>query len=217
VKLKLKLKLDGRTAKLPADETVTMAHVHGAFAGIELTDDRYTVEQALARSRYEARDASGEVVLRARKKRLSIKDRFPFQNADGDDVFEVASASAFDFDRKRDYVVIDAVTDEEVVVLDRQFSLTSQKWSLRDPDGDLLATIQSQGFLQAVVRERLGPLGALIPRRFTITAPDGRTIGSIEGQTGLKDVYEVRVDADYDGPREAILATAMVVDAVEGN
>lgn len=189
------------------------------FAGIELTDSTYTVEQALIRSsRYEARDSAGNVVLKAKKKKLSIKDRYPFQDGDGNDVFEVKSASAFDFDRKRDYVVIDAVTDEEVVVLDDQFSLFSQKWSLRDPDsGDLIATIQSSNPAIFFLRGRLGPLGNFLPRQFDINDPTGRKIGSIQGQMSLNDVYEVSVDVDYDGPREAIVATAMIIDAVEGN
>jgi uncharacterized protein YxjI len=189
------------------------------FAGIELTDSTYTVEQGLIRSRkYEARDSAGNVVLRAKEKRFSIKDRFPFQDASGTDVFEVKSASAFDFDRKRDYVVIDAVTDEEVVVLDDQFSLFSQKWSIRDPDtGDIIATIQSSNPLVVFLRGRLGPLGNLLPYQFDIQDPNGATIGSIKGQLSLNDVYEVSVDQDYDGPREAIVATAMIIDAVEGN
>jgi uncharacterized protein YxjI len=188
------------------------------FAGIELTDNSYTVEQALIGSKYEARNSAGEVVLRAKKKRLSIKERFPFTDAEGNAVFEVASASAFDLDRSRDYVVVDAVTDEEVVVLDEQFSFTSQKWSIRDPDtGDVIATIQSRGLLAAALRSRLGPLGALLPREFDILAPDGSTIGEITGQLSLNDVYDVAVRADYEGSREAVVATAMIVDAVEGN
>jgi uncharacterized protein YxjI len=191
----------------------------GGFRGIELMDDRYTVEQGLFFSRsYEATDAAGNVVLTTKEKRFSIKERFPFKDASGTDVFEVVSSSALDFDRQRDYVIVDAQTDGEVVVLDSQFSIGSQKWSLRDPDtGDLVATIESQNKLAAIAKSRLGALGSLVPYKYDIEAPDGGLIGTIEGRLSLNDTYDIELREGYDGPREAIVATAMIIDAVEEN
>jgi uncharacterized protein YxjI len=194
-----------------------MATGTGGFARLELAGDRYTVEQGLIRSsKYEARDEHGQTVLTAKKKRLSIKDRFPFQDAQGTDVFEVVSASMLDFDRKRDYVIVDAATDEEVVVLDEQFSLMSHKWSIRDPEtSQIVATIESSSPITTLIRGRLGPLGGFIPRSFDIKDANGQVIGSIQGQLSFNDVYDVEVRSDYDGPREAIIAAAMIMDAVE--
>jgi uncharacterized protein YxjI len=192
--------------------------ITGGFAGLDLSDDAYTVEQSLFRSKYEARDSDENVVLTTKEKRFSIKDRFPFKDGDGDDVFEVVSASMLDFDRKRDYVLVDARTDEEVVVLDEQFSLFSQKWSIRDPEtSDVVATIESQNKLVVALRGRLGILGKLLPHKFDIVAADGSHVGTIEGRLSLTDTYDVEVRSDYEGPREAIVATAMVVDAIEEN
>lgn len=201
-------------------EEISMAtETRDGFSGIELSDDRYTVEQGFLFSRsYEATDATGNVVLTTKEKRFSIKDRFPFKNANGTDVFEVVSSSALDFDRQRDYVVVDSQTDEEVVVLDSQFSIGSQKWSLRDPDtGNLVATIESKNKLAAIAKSRLGVFGGLVPYEYTIEAPDGSLIGTIEGRLSLNDTYDIEVRENYEGPREAIVATAMIIDAVEEN
>jgi uncharacterized protein YxjI len=189
------------------------------FSGLDLSGDLYTVEQSLLRSsKYEARDASGQTILTTKEKRFSIKDRFPFKNAQGEDVFEVVSASMLDFDRKRDYLIVDAVTDEEVVVLDKQFSMLSQKWSLRAPEtSDVIATIESSNQLLTMVRSQLGALGNFLPRKFDIKTADGSIIGSIQGQLSLNDVYDIELRSGYDGPREAIIAAAMIIDAVEEN
>lgn len=194
------------------------AGISAGFAGLELTDDRYTVEQSLVRSKYRAYDSTGATVLTTREKRFSIKDRFPFKDGDGNDVFEVVSASMLDFDRKRDYVVVDAQTDEEVVVLDEQFSIFSHRWSIRDPaTGDVVATIESQNKAVFALRGWLGVVGKMLPHRYDILAADGSQVGTIEGRLSLNDVYDVEVRSDYEGPREAIIATAMIIDAIEGN
>jgi len=184
--------------------------------GIDLADDSYTVEQGLIRSKYKAMDADGNVVLRAKKKLVSLGDTFPFQDADGNDVFEVSSE--FGFETKRDYVLRDARTEEEVVLLDDKFSLFSQKWQLRDPETeDVIATIETKNKLVAFIRPRLGIAGKLLPRKFDIRSADGQHIGSIEGQLSLNDTYEINVEDTHGAPREAIVAAAMVIDAIEGN
>jgi uncharacterized protein YxjI len=188
----------------------------GAITGIDLTDDSYTVEQGLVRSKYKAMDADGNVVLRAKKKLVSLGDTFPFQDADGNDVFEVSSE--FGMSTKRDYILRDAQTEEEVVLLDDKLSLFSQKWQLRDPDSeDVIATIETKNKLVAFLRPRLGPAGKLLPREFEIESADGQHIGTIEGQLSLNDTYEINIDDTHGAPREAIVAAAMVIDAIEGN
>lgn len=186
------------------------------ISGIELGDDSYTVEQGLIRSKYKATDADGNVVLRAKKKMISIGDKFPFQDADGNDVFTVSSE--FGMNMKRDYVMVDAQTDDEVVLLDSKFSLFSQKWQVRDPDTEeVIATIETRSPIVAFARGRLGIFGKLFPHQFDIKDASGGVIGGIDGQVSLNDVYEVTLDDAGDLPRESILAAAMVIDAIEGN
>jgi uncharacterized protein YxjI len=188
----------------------------GVIQGIDLAGDTYTVEQGLVRSKYKAMDADGNVVLRAKKKLVSIGDTFPFQDADGNDVFEVSSE--FGLNTKRDYVLRDAQTEEEIVLLDDKLSLFSQKWQLRDPETeDLVATIETKNKVVAFLRPRLGPAGKLLPREFEIESADGQHIGTIEGQLSLNDTYVIDIDDTHGAPREAIVAAAMVIDAIEGN
>jgi uncharacterized protein YxjI len=188
----------------------------GAITGIDLTDDSYTVEQGLVRSKYKAMDADGNVVLRAKKKLVSVGDTFPFQDDDGNDVFEVSSE--FGLNTKRDYILRDAQTEDEVVLLDDKLSLFSQKWQLRDPDSeDVIATIETKNKLVAFLRPRLSLAGKLLPREFEIESADGQHIGTIEGQLSLNDTYEINIDDTHGAPREAIVAAAMVIDAIEGN
>lgn len=188
----------------------------GAITGIDLTDDSYTVEQGLVRSKYKAMDADGNVVLRAKKKLVSVGDTFPFQDDDGNDVFEVSSE--FGLNTKRDYILRDAQTEEEVVLLDDKLSLFSQKWQLRDPDSeDVIATIETKNKLVAFLRPRLSIAGKLLPRAFDIESADGQHIGTIEGQLSLNDTYEIDIEDTHGAPREAIVAAAMVIDAIEGN
>jgi len=186
------------------------------IAGIELTDDSYTVEQGLIRSKYKAMDASGNVVLRAKKKLVSVGDKFPFHDDNENEVFRVSSE--FGMNMKRDYVMVDSQAEEEVALLDNKFSLFTQKWQIRDPDTeDVMATIETRNAVIAFARSRMGTLGKLFPVQFDIKDASGNVIGGIDGQLSLKDRYDVSLDDVGDLPRETILAAAMVIDAIEGN
>lgn len=104
------------------------------IAGIGLTDDRYTVEQRLVRNRYRALDADGNTVLRGKQKPFELKEEFPFVDADGTDVFTVMAGGIVDV--ADDYPLADGRTGAGVVVLDNDFSVFRDRWTIRDPDTD---------------------------------------------------------------------------------
>jgi len=185
------------------------------IAGLELTDDRYTVEQSLIRNRYRALDSAGNTVLRGKQKRFRLKEAFPFVDARGEDVFTVEASGVVDV--AGDYVLSDSQTGEEVVVLDNDFSLLRDTWTIRDADaGSVLAEINSRGALATLARNKL-PFGTWIPHRYEITDADGDHVGTIRGRFSLRDRYEISIDDAGGVPREAVVAAAMVIDAIQGN
>ncbi|WP_284012773.1 LURP-one-related/scramblase family protein [Halobaculum litoreum] len=185
------------------------------IAGIELTDDRYTVVQSLVRNKYRAEDSAGNVVLRGKQKMLKLKEEFPFVDADGEPVFRVKAAGMLDV--AGNYVLTDSRTDEELVILDNDYSVFQDTWTIRDADtGARLAQIDSRGAAVTLARNVL-PFGAWIPHKYEITDADGGHVGAIEGQFSLQDTYEISVDDASDVPKEPVVAAAMVIDAIQGN
>lgn len=185
------------------------------IAGIELSDDRYTVEQSFVRNKYRALDAAGNTVLRGKQKLFKLKEEFPFTDADGDEVFTVKASGVVDV--AGDYLLTDSRTGEDVVILDNDFSVLRDTWTIRDPDTrSKLAEINSRGALVTLARNVL-PFGEWIPHRYEITDPEGGHVGSVCGQLSLRDRYEITIDDASDVPKEPIVAAAMVIDAIQGN
>ncbi|WP_435098690.1 LURP-one-related/scramblase family protein [Halarchaeum sp. P4] len=182
---------------------------------VELDGDRYEVVQSLVRNKYAVRDAAGNVVLRGKQKMLKLKEEFPFVDADGNDAFTVKAGGIMDI--AGNYAIVDAATGEDVVVLDEDYSLFAENWTVRDPDtGAALATIRSQNKLLEVLRHFVGAAG-LIPHKYEIKDADGDHVGRISGQFSLKDKYTVTIDDASDVPKEAVVAAACVLDALEGS
>jgi len=183
------------------------------FSRISLDDDQYEVEQSLVRNKYAVRNTAGEVVLRGKQKMFKMKEEFPFVDADDREVFTVKAGGIMDV--AGNYAVNDAETGETVVVLDEDLSLFAETWTIRDPDsGTVLATIETRSKPLAALRHTVS-LANLIPNKYDIFDADGSPVGAIEGQFSLRDTYTVSVDADGDVPREAVLAAACVLDALE--
>jgi uncharacterized protein YxjI len=185
------------------------------ITGIELSDDRYTVEQSLIRNKYKALDAGGNTVLRGKQKMFKMKEEFPFVDADGNGVFTVKAGGIIDV--AGNYLLTDSQTGKDLVVLDNDFSIFQDTWTIRDSDTDSkLAEINSRGALVTLARNNL-PFGELIPHKYEITDADGRHVGSIHGQISLRDRYEITIDDASTVPKEPIVAAAMVIDAIQGN
>ncbi|ELY64916.1 LURP-one-related/scramblase family protein [Natrinema versiforme] len=183
--------------------------------GIELADDRYTVEQGFIRNKYRALDTDGNVVLRGKQKMLKMKEEFPFVDADGDEVFTVKAGGIIDV--AGNYVLTDARTGEDLIVLDNDYSLLQDTWKIRDATTEeKLAEINSRGAMVTLARN-IVPFGGWIPHKYEITDQTGDHVGSIDGQVSLRDRYEIVIDDASSVPKEPIIAAAMVIDAIQGN
>lgn len=187
----------------------------GTLSALQLTDDTYTVEQSMIRNKYKAMDSAGNIVLRGKQKMLQMKEEFPFVTGDDQPAFTVKAQGIMDV--AGSYTLTDDETGEPVIVLDNDFSMFQDTWRLRDPDTEaLVATIESRGALVTLARNNL-PFGGLIPHKYEITDADGNHAGRIDGQLSVRDRYEISVNRDADVPREAVVAAAMVIDAIQGN
>ena len=190
---------------------------HGSYdiQGIELTDDNYVVEQSLIRNKYKAMDKAGNVVVRGKQKMFKLKEEFPFVDANDNEAFTVKAGGMLDV--AGNYVLSDAQTGEEIVILDNDYSILQDTWKIRDARTEAkIAEINSQGALVTVARNVV-PFGGWIPHKYEITDVDGRHVGNIDGQFSLKDRYEITIDDASSVPKEAIIAAAMVIDAIQGN
>ena len=180
---------------------------------VDLDDDRYEVKQSAIRNKYVVRDSTGEVVLRGKQKMFKLKEEFPFVTGDGADAFTVKAGGILDV--AGNYAITDAGTGEEVVVLDEDFSLFVENWTIRDPEtGEALATIRSKNKLLSALRH-LVSVANLVPNKYEIFDADGRHVGDIEGQFSLRDTYTVSIDDASNVPKEAVIAAACILDALE--
>ena len=184
------------------------------ITGLDLSDDHYVVEQSLIRNKYRALDDAGNVVLRGRQKLFKMKEEFPFVDGNDNEVFTVKAGGVLDV--AGNYALTDAQTGREVVVLDNDFSVFQDTWTVRSPDGGEIAQIDSRGALYTLARHYL-PLGALIPHKYEITDPAGNHVGTIESRLSIRDRYDITIDDASNVPKEAVIAAAMVIDAIQGN
>ena len=180
---------------------------------VSLTDDRYEVKQSLVRNKYAVRDSAGDVVLRGKQKMFKLKEEFPFVTGDDEDAFSVKAGGIVDIGGN--YAIVDAGTGEEVVVLDEDYSLFVENWTVRDPEtGEALATIKSKNKLLSGLRHLVGAAN-LIPNKYEIFDADGGHVGDIEGQFSMRDAYTVTIDDASGVPKEAVIAAACILDALE--
>ncbi|MGM0447034.1 MAG: hypothetical protein ACQERM_02125 [Methanobacteriota archaeon] len=180
---------------------------------VDLSDDRYEVKQSLVRNKYTVRDSAGNVVLRGKQKMFKLKEEFPFVTGEDEDAFSVKAGGIVDVGGN--YAIVDAGTGDEVVVLDEDYSLFVENWTVRAPEtGEALATIQSKNKLLSGLRHLFGAAN-LFPNKYEIFDADGGHVGDIEGQFSMRDAYTVTVDDASDVPKEAVVAAACILDALE--
>ena len=183
---------------------------------LDLDDDQYTVEQSLIRNKYAAYDSSGELVVRGKQKLFKMKEEFPFVDADGEDVFRVEAGQILDV--AGSYAVFDAETGDRVAVLDNDFSVLQDVWTVRDGDTEaVVGRITSRGAAVTLARNLIPILGPLIPHKYEITDADGAHIGRIDGQLSLRDRYRIEIDDASGVATDAVITAAMVIDAIQGN
>lgn len=180
---------------------------------IDFSDNRYTLKQKTVRNAYKLYDSSDNEILSAKQKLFKMKEEFPFKNPQGKDVFTVKAEQIMDI--AGDYAITDADTGEKVAVLEKDFDFLMQTYWIQDPEGNELAKIQSRG-------KALGAMKALfdflkfIPNKYTIENNEGKQVGTINGKFGIRDKYIIDLDEDAED-REAIMAAAVTIDALEGD
>jgi len=185
------------------------------FSAIELDGTAYTVEQSLVRNKYAAYDGNGDLVLRAKQKLFKLKEEFPFVDADGNEVFTVKAGGILDV--AGNYAIVDAKTGDRVAILDNDYSVFRDTWTIRDGRTEAaLAKITSRGAVVTLARNLL-PFGELIPHKYEITDAQGAHVGRIDGQFSFRDRYDIAIDDASTVPKDAVVAAAMVIDAIQGN
>ena len=182
------------------------------IGGVDLSDDRYVIRQSLVRNKYAVEDGGGDVVLRGKQKMFRMREEFPFTDPNGDVVFRVKAENLFDV--AGDYTLVDEASGDAVAVIEKQFTLFKHVYRVRSPDGDLWATIESESALVMALKSFVGVLG-LLPHRYSITGSGGEPMGTIRERFSLRDIFDVEVDDTGDVPREAIVAAACAIDALE--
>ncbi|GAB7011645.1 LURP-one-related/scramblase family protein [Halorubrum trueperi] len=193
--------------------TVDSAATPYDISTVSLDDDRYEVKQSAIRNKYVVRDGAGDVVLRGKQKMFKMKEEFPFLTGDGEDAFTVKAGGIMDV--AGNYAITDAGTGEAVVILDEEFSLFVENWTVRDPEtGEPLATIRSKSKPLAALRHLIS-VANLVPNKYEIFDADGDHVGDIAGRFSLRDAYTVSIDDASTIPREAVIAAACVLDALE--
>lgn len=182
--------------------------------GIDFSDDKYTVKQSWVRNKYAVYNSAGEKILGAKQKLFKMKEEFPFTDPDGNVVFRIKAKRRLDI--AGDYGIIDEETGETVAVLTKQFSILTHNWKIKDPDTDgLIATIESRGKIWGLLRSLIELLD-FIPHKYTIYNADRDEIGKIQGKWSLKDKYTVELGELGNVPKEAVVASAVTIDALEG-
>ena len=182
------------------------------ITGVDLSGDRYVIKQSLVRNRYAVEDGEGNVVLRGKQKMFRMREEFPFTDPDGEVVFRVKAKNLLDI--AGDYALVDEASGETVAVVEKQFTLFKHVYRIRSPDGDLWATIESESAVVMALKGFVEALG-LLPHSYSITGPDGRSMGTVRERFSLRDTFDVEVGDTGEVPREAIVATACAIDALE--
>ncbi len=181
---------------------------------IDLTDDEYEIRQSLYRNKYSIYDTTGNLVLKTKQKLFKVKEEFPFTDPDGDAVFTVKAQNLLDI--AGDYAVTDAETDDVVATLSKNFTFVMHKWQVKDPDGNVQAVIKNENKAVQALRSVIG-LANLIPHSYVIETPDGTQLGTIKGHFSIRDRYTLRIQDSGNMSKEALVAAAIAVDALEGN
>ena len=183
------------------------------IANVDLTDDEYEVIGGLIRRRWRVNDADGDLILRAKQKLLRAKEEFPFTTDDGELVFQVKAEGILDV--SGDYVLTEGSDGDNIAVLTKDFTLLKHVWHINGPDGEEeWAVIESRSAVFQFVRG-IHRVLSFVPHKYTIETPEGESIGTMEGKLALKDKYDITIEDSKDIPKEALVASAIAVDALE--
>ena len=187
-----------------------------------LTGDKYKLKQKLLSltNSYHVYEGD-EMILKARAKMFRLHEDIKFKTPDGEEVFEVKAEQITDV--AGDYTLLK--NGEPLTTLEKKFSIAEHRWKIKanDETERLLAKVESKSPVIAWLRVIGGYMPllpnffALIPHVYEIKTGDDRIIGKIEGKFSIRDTYEIEINDTNGASRDAILASAISIDALEGN
>lgn len=180
---------------------------------IDLTDNKYTLKQKAVRNAYTLYDSTGEEILSTKQKLFKMKEEFPFTDPEGNEIFTVKAENIMDI--AGDYAITDSETGEKIAILKKDFTIFIHSWKIQDTEGNNLALIQSRGKLFGLLRS-ISDIAQLLPHKYTIEDSSGKQTGTIQGKFSLRDKYEIELEEGIQN-KEAIIAAAITIDALEGN
>ncbi|MFB6175460.1 MAG: LURP-one-related/scramblase family protein [Candidatus Nanohalobium sp.] len=184
-----------------------------SLSRIDFPDRKYTLKQRAVRNAYKLYDSQDNEVLSAKQKLFKMKEEFPFKDPEGREVFSVKAEQVMDI--AGDYAIIDSETREKIAVLKKDFTLLVHRWHIESPEGETLAKIESRGKAVGLLRA-LSDAAQLFPHKYTIENGEGDQIGTIQGKFSFRDKYVIELEESAED-REAIMAAAVTIDALEGN
>jgi uncharacterized protein YxjI len=185
-----------------------------ALSRIDFSDEKYVLKQRAVRNAYKLYDSDDNEVLSAKQKLLKMKEDFPFKDPDGNEVFSVKAEQIMDI--AGDYAITDSSTGEKIAVLKEDFTFLVHRWHIESPEGETLAKIESRGKAVGFLRA-FSDLADMLPHKYSIEDGDGNEIGTIsQNFTLFKDRYVIELEKGAEN-REAIMAAAVTIDALEGN
>lgn len=190
--------------------------------GIDLKDDKYKIKQRLLFNRYHIYDSNDNLVLKAKQKMFKLKEDFPFTDSEGEVVFRAKAEGIIDV--AGDYALLDEATEEPIVSLDRKYTLFRHKWSIRDPETEeLLARVESHNKTVELLRwignlmPYLPNFFGLIPHSYDVKDRNDNILARLEGELSIRDIYELEIDNAQNVPKEALVISAIAIDALEAN
>jgi len=190
--------------------------------GIDLTDDKYKIKQRLLFNRYHIYDSNDNLVLKAKQKIFKLKEDFPFTDPDGNTVFRAKAEGIIDV--AGDYALLDEDTEEPIVVLDRKYTLFRHKWRIRNPQTEeLLARVQSHNKTVEVLRwvgnliPYMPNFFGLVPHSYDIKDRNDNKMARLKGKFSIRDIYKLEVVDTQNVPKEALIISAIAIDALEAN
>lgn len=185
----------------------------------KLGDDRYTVERSMVYNRYKAMNTDGTVVLKCKQKNRRRKHEFLLTDDDGRAVGEIKEDSVFNI--IKEYTITDTNTGKDVAILGQEPALFSNKWWIKNADtNDIFAKIRTRNKLSTVLQSQnklstIFRLAETFPQDYEITTDNGQHIGSINGKLSMKTRYEIFIENLQSVPKDIVVASIMVVDAIE--
>lgn len=185
---------------------------------------RYTIRSKFFRlfgDAFHIYDDQGELVLYSNMKRFRLREdiRLYADESMEDELLRINTQSIFDFSGA--YDVVDSRTDKHVGTLKRaglKSSFLQDHWSILDPEGHEIGTLEEDSMVKALVRRYLEVLSFFLPQRYHATL-NGRTVASYQQRFNpiiLKLDLDFSGDPDQQLDRRLGLAAGVLLSAIEG-